>query len=376
MALCTVIILMYVVVCSTCFAANQSASANAPKVYVHIGPSKTGTTYIQDVFARLKDELPARGVCWPTDSSKGGYFLYLARALDANDEKLVSLFRNNIDDCIEKGLTVIISSEHFHFMKDLSTFYEFFKGYNTYIIAFHREMISWAYSSYTQQNKFEVSPVPFGEHMLEVASTMIMTNSSSSRPNVRKFEKMFGRKNMVFVDFDGAIAAGKDIAFVILCDILGIYCNDLPAVPHSQSNVRPEMLPFNIMSMLIHFIRVLGCTVCGKVMGKNMQEFVKRFDSLPTVKLDYVQLPGLWELSDKEEVNFLREYGDLMLYKNQTATRNVARSFSIMELDQEEFYNNIQNTKWLRNEVNKLYKDGFLCDCPDNMQKLMGLVSS
>lgn len=360
------------IVLLVCCNGKMVAAVGKPRVYVHIGPSKTGTTHIQDVFSRIKDDLPSRGVCWPAKDNRDTYFHPFADALDAHNEAIIRSYRDGIDKCLAKGLTVIISSEHFHFMADVNAFYEFFKTYDTYIIAFHREVTTWLYSEFTQRNKIKVNPGAFGEHI--VAHNSLFNNGSSSREDIRKFVELFGREKMVFVDYDGAMAAGKDIAYVIMCDILGIYCSHLPKVLHSQSNARPEMVPFNVMSILTHFVQVLGCSVCRKVSGKNMQDFVKRFDPLPQTKVDHVLLPGLWELSDQEEESYLLEFGDLMLYSNRTASRNVARSFSVMELDQEAFYNNRQNGKWLRGQAVSLHRDGALCNCPENIESLLRLL--
>jgi hypothetical protein len=43
-------------------------SPSAPKVYLHIGPPKTGTTYLQDVLWRNRELLRRRGVIFPGES--------------------------------------------------------------------------------------------------------------------------------------------------------------------------------------------------------------------------------------------------------------------------------------------------------------------
>ena len=99
------------------------------KMYVHIGPSKTGTTHIQDVFARLKDKLYGKKICWPSMGSHAGkVFSQFADALDKNDTITCAKFRANIDKCLKEGKTVIISSEHFHYMPNFDAFFSFFNG--------------------------------------------------------------------------------------------------------------------------------------------------------------------------------------------------------------------------------------------------------
>eukprot|EP01031_Cornospumella_fuschlensis_P037902 gene37902-46044_t len=346
-------------------------------MYVHIGPSKTGTTHIQDVFARLKDKLYGKKICWPSMGSHAGkVFSQLADALDKNDTITSAKFRANIDKCLKEGLTVIISSEHFHYMQNFDAFYSFFKGYNPQIIAFHREFISKLYSDYTQHQKFVTVPSRFGPYLGSgLSGSFLSADNGNNRVEIRKFEAMFGRDSMTFVDYDGAMAAGKDIAYVILCDILGVFCDDMPVAVRGKSNTRPEMVPYNILTMIDELLAVVGCKLCP-IKRAALPDFVKSLAAVTDVKVDLVQLPGLWPLSEYESLSYRKEYGDRMLYGNHSATMEVAQSFSVMELDEQAFYNSRPNTKWLRANVAKLYEKGQLCECSANAKALIQILTS
>lgn len=367
-----VLVLLFVIA-----SGQKKTETERKKVYVHIGPSKTGTTHIQDVMARLKDKLYGKKICWPSIGSRHGkIFSQLADALDKNDVAIVTKFRANINKCLKDGLTVIISSEHFHYMEHLETFYNFFKDYKLQIIAFHREFISKLYSDYTQHQKFVTVPSRFGPYLSSgLSGSFLSPDNGNNRFEIRKFEAMFGKENMTFVDYDGAMAAGKDIAFVILCDILGAFCDELPSVARSKSNTRPEMVPYNILTMIDELVGVVGCKICT-IKKASLPDFVKALAAVTDVKVDLVQLPGLWPLSEYESLSYRKEYGDRMMYSNHTATMEVAQSFSVMELDEQAFYNSKQNTKWLRSQVVKLYADGQLCDCSPNTKSLIQALSS
>jgi hypothetical protein len=188
---------------------------------------------------------------------------------------------------------------------------------------------------------------------------------------------MFGRENMTLVDYDGAIAAGKDIAFVILCDILGVFCDELPKVVQSKSNTRPEMIPYNLLSIVNDFVSVLGCEICSAKLprGPHMMEFAQRFGSAKEIKIDEVKLAGLWPLSEQESRSYREEYGDKLLYSNHTAAMEAARELSIMELDEESFYESSGNVRWLRGEVVRLYGESYLCGCSLNARKMLQLLT-
>src|SRR5438105_4170120 len=85
-----------------------------PRYILHIGPHKTGTTYLQASFLRFRSELSDRGVCYPAEWQGGlGPGLYgLFRRLQQRDIGLKGEFQSlNQSD----NEAVLISAE------DLST---------------------------------------------------------------------------------------------------------------------------------------------------------------------------------------------------------------------------------------------------------------
>eukprot|EP01031_Cornospumella_fuschlensis_P035978 gene35978-43634_t len=232
-----------------------------PLVYVHIGPSKTGTTYIQAVLASLRDHLPHQQFCWPGNSD-GKIFAKLADALDDRNTALVASFRASINKCIGKGLNVIISSEHFHFMKNISSFTEFFTPYSPYIIAYRREYLSVQYSSYAEENKRDHHPWPMMDFLpYAIIGFNQMAENGNNRDVVRYLKSVFGDNKLIIVDYDGVKAAGKDIAEVMLCDVLHIYCEQALPVTFRAStiNKKPDMTPYNILSLLEELLAFFGC---------------------------------------------------------------------------------------------------------------------
>eukprot|EP01031_Cornospumella_fuschlensis_P029026 gene29026-35036_t len=115
----------------------KSELKNDYQMYIHIGPSKTGSSYIQDVLASLKDDFPSQGFCWPAEG-QGKVFSRYVRAFDLEQYDLQEQLRRNIENCIHKQLNIIISSEFFHWASNLTAIESFFKPYQPTIIAYRR----------------------------------------------------------------------------------------------------------------------------------------------------------------------------------------------------------------------------------------------
>jgi len=81
-------------------------------VILHIGPHKTGTTYLQDVLAALRDRLAERGICFPaiwSEATGGTSHRDLAWAIRSGD---LGRIPEQIQEILASGYrTVVVSSE-------------------------------------------------------------------------------------------------------------------------------------------------------------------------------------------------------------------------------------------------------------------------
>lgn len=143
-----------------------------PKIYLHIGMNKTGSSVIQSYFHSNRTRLESMGVLWPmtglgSENSGAGYHYSLSAALgfgprrDAafSPEELQDL-RRRLDGEIAKSEpeTVIMSSEFFVLNRSMDLVRRFFDGIDLNIIVYLRRHDVWWRSLYMQAVKTTARP--------------------------------------------------------------------------------------------------------------------------------------------------------------------------------------------------------------------------
>lgn len=340
-------------------------ASDQPTVYLHIGPSKTGTTYIQSVLSSLKDELAAVGVCWPGGRTDNAFHPY-AGLFERNGP--VGELKQAIDACLAKGQKVLISSEHFSFMHDYTHFHKFFSVYNVMVIAFHREYLTKVYSHYTQRNKIQANPITLKDAAFELINERAYSIDNVGGFNViHRFQELFGRENMTIYDYDGILAAQQDIAHVMLCHSLSVFCEQASLkVPQVESSNRhPDMIKYDMLHIVHSFVKSLGCRICPPGNSfQGMVEYYANMSALPeNLPITTNSLSAMRPVSEAESLKFREEFGDLMRFNSHTASMAVRDAFEAVEVDEHEFFDDPKCTKWLRDEVAWIKRKGWICEC-------------
>jgi hypothetical protein len=89
-----------------------------PRYVIHIGPHKTGTTYLQHAFTRLRPELTARGITYPGQwGSEFGHHALAERLTTGEDPSLSGVFSQFNRSTSE---TILLSSETFSYADEAS----------------------------------------------------------------------------------------------------------------------------------------------------------------------------------------------------------------------------------------------------------------
>ncbi|RYH05627.1 hypothetical protein EON65_44170 [archaeon] len=347
--------------------------SSGSEMYIHIGPSKTGSSYIQDVLASLKSQLPSQGFCWPAEG-QGKVFSKYVKAFDMQQYDLQDHLRRNIEACRQKKLNVLISSEFFHWASNLTAIGAFFKPYQPTIIAYRREFWTHDYSEYTQHMKGNLLTHSYVDHIMYRNGEKWWLYGNYVK-DIDAFKDMF--QKMVFVDYDGVIAADKDIAQVLLCEILHIFCGRPVEKMRTETNTRPEMLMYNVLNMLQQFLAMLGCTVCTQEPSHEyIKGFVTRYRNLsvPLPVMDY-NMNSMRPFSEEESIYYRSIYAPI-LYSNHTAAMMIRDTFHFIELDETAVYNESLTMDWVRKEVVELYGTGKLCGCPKNFKEIVEVFSN
>jgi hypothetical protein len=207
-----------------------------PKLFLHIGTNKTGTTALQSFFHANSSALASRGLLYP-QSGRGdigaGEMLHsnLAASLGygAKRRKLreqdAETLRNSLFNEIVASQchTVVISSESFVLKRDATRIVEFFRGMDTTIVVYLRRHDHWLEALIAQA--IRLTPCPPWDYTFE----SFIAHQEKARGQyigykellehwtkafgkdkiiVRPFEEQQNRPNLI-VDFLNAIGADE-----------------------------------------------------------------------------------------------------------------------------------------------------------------------
>lgn len=182
--------------------------------FLHMGPHKTGSTYIQKTLFDNQDTIRKAGIDYSKVMKEGHNAHHeLAEKLYAKQydtaEKLLEEIKSSDSD-------IFLSSENFDRLdiEDIRFLAQSINEYQVEIIFFKRRLDDLLISSWQESIKHgEVeSWVQFSfNHLLRPLSSEILNNTKL----IEKYEIIFGRNNIKIIDFDTAKLERKDI-----CDLI------------------------------------------------------------------------------------------------------------------------------------------------------------
>ena len=137
-----------------------------PKLYLHIGINKTGTSAIQRYLSSHRAELVRESVLYPVTGRAGEAHYGLSRALGfahgkppVNAPELEALRGALLEEVRASGArTVILSSEDFVLRGDIARVREFLSAFDCRIVVYLRRHDHWWLSSYNQAVKMVANP--------------------------------------------------------------------------------------------------------------------------------------------------------------------------------------------------------------------------
>jgi hypothetical protein len=183
-----------------------------PHYLIHIGPHKTGTTYLQMLFRHLSLPLRERGVLysprWIGDGTSG--HSRLAQRLQAgNDEDLAGEFdKLNASDYE----TVLISAEDLSTMSrdSIGLLKSYLRGQQVSVVFYVRDWLALLPSSW-QENVKHGRSMTLPEFMFEQFMNPFASNTINYAVRLDPFEQAFGRENVVLVSYKNIVDQGGDL---------------------------------------------------------------------------------------------------------------------------------------------------------------------
>lgn len=233
------------------------------KIFIHIGTHKTGTSAIQDFLLLNRKALSRQGFLYP-QKSRRNYFasndgeIFVAPRQFKNYKKLVWLSRR-------KDKHVILSSETFSQINDVSAVKTALGDVDTIIICYLRRQDNFIQSYYNQEVK---NAANFKEIMAYQPPTILDYHELLSR-----WAKVFGRENIMVRPYEKQQFRNQDLITDFL-SILGIELSD--DFKRLKKNANPR-LPIETLE----YMRLLNSLVRDK---KKCREIKSRLIDYSAVK--------------------------------------------------------------------------------------------
>jgi hypothetical protein len=196
-----------------------------PTFVIHIGPHKTGSSYLQSALAALEDRLRARGVMYPTDLGNKGHNLLPQKLSEpAAHPRLAAQMRSY---CGAKYDKVILTSEELGRLEEpqIRVLGDMIAGHPVQVVFYCRSWGSVCASHWNQQVR-QGSAVPLDELLTR---HMTHPRRSSVINFGRKWERwaaVFGKASLNLISLEGLAQAKLDTLAHFADRFLGI--GDLP----------------------------------------------------------------------------------------------------------------------------------------------------
>jgi hypothetical protein len=182
-----------------------------PRYLIHVGPHKTGTTYLQHAFTRLRPELAARGILYPLQWGSGEHGHHGLRAAlaqpetDALPASFQQFNRSGAD-------TILLSSEDFTYATDAEVrrLHALMAGQPATVVFYCRRWSELIPSCWRESVKHgSLSTLP--EYVLACLGNPTNSPIVDFRHILDRFAAVFGQDSIRLVSYNSVLEAGEDL---------------------------------------------------------------------------------------------------------------------------------------------------------------------
>lgn len=201
------------------------------KLFIHIGPHKTGTTYIQHTLSENRNLLKSKGLNYPTISNINNHyelahhtlFSWIKERKSSEINSFVAHLRNNS----------LLSSEEFSHLnrKDLEYFLDHIPHTEIVILFFKRQfgpLLVSRWQEYVKHGGTYSWSIFFLSHLLDKTQRKTLNGVQV----LTDWSKMVGKPNIRIHDYEQCITEGLDIADELLKSVMG---PDAPTIGTGKS---------------------------------------------------------------------------------------------------------------------------------------------
>lgn len=220
-----------------------------PQYVIHIGPHKTGSTYLQYTFGRNRDWLGGHGILYPNQWRLSERYPVHRRLVDDLEEGNATLEKNFSALHASPSPVVLISSEdlselsvnHLRYLRDLLQL-------NPIRIVFYcRSWASLVYSSWkmlVNQGNPYILPDIVLDHLVDPVKSDVVNFDIV----IGRYAEVFGKDNINIISYDFVGGSGLDLAGQFLTDVVGL--RQLPPVRLPAVNVSADHLDTELLRAL------------------------------------------------------------------------------------------------------------------------------
>ena len=345
---------------------------------LHVGPSKTATTYLQGVIYNHKAALQRENFYWPDTEVVLGEEVssklfekshaYLAKHLltagERSDLNVSKQIKHFFHEARNFKRNIIIFEETLGHPSDKAVRYmaEMFVGFEVTVLMNYRSFISHIISLYIFRVKdsiFMRNIVPsFGSFLHKTLDDLFSDISYL----FDKYASVFGQQNVKIIDYDGVLATGKTLTHVFFCDVLKVLCDQVDRDELIHEKTRTE----NITAAASHNLTNIQLNF---VFDQFMQARNCLLTDFYRLKLDR---KGIWQcpppvissnltylkrLSSTMDVDLRRKYHSNILYGNRTAVLQSLQKLSLVEVDTFRAMNDIMILREMDDKAKKVPKN-------------------
>lgn len=258
-----------------------------------------------------------------------------------------------------------------------------FDGFDIRIVFVYRESLSRVKSMFNQMVKkyrhYHVSEYVF-QHLINTGDEELLGV-------LNKYSDVFGRDNISVLDMYGAIAAGKDIADVFLCEIVQVsYCeidgengkSKLPAINiDRKSNPSCDWMAVLVVEEIIVYASMYwGCEgqrIHHMIIHQQMVSSLRAAlpEHPPTISTtsatntaSSISLSALVEAAEEIDKRLRIQYSNRILYGDSSANAVVRNEVTLPAINRTAFWHNDPFwSNWVREQAAKLQKEQFFAYC-------------
>jgi hypothetical protein len=186
---------------------------NMPHYLIHVGPHKTGSTYLQVLFQHLSEQLKERGILYPLQwvaEHAPGHSVLAQRLRTGNNAALAAEFQELNGSNYE---TILISSEDLSRIspESIALLKSYLGGQRASVVFYCRRWLDLLPSSWQELVKHGQSTT-FPEFMTSNLMNPFAANIINYGILLERFEQAFGIENISLVSYSNIVDQGGDLA--------------------------------------------------------------------------------------------------------------------------------------------------------------------